>query len=257
MRLLSKIIKSFRVVESNIVSDADADISVSNLDKQLLEEARERHEEIILNAKREAENIISNAYSESDDILNETYEKARSISEIAGEKGYDEGYQLGQEKGYEEGYQLGYKDGKEDAEKLIKEALDIKNEYIHKKNQLMREVENDLINLVISIYEKVLYKKVEEDKELIISLVLNGIDNLEISEKLTIIVSQDDYEIVNYYRDTILAKASLIDELDVRKNIDMEKGDCILETSKGSVDVSINQQLEEVKDLLKTILSNE
>ena len=37
----------------------------------------------------------------------------------------------------------------------------------------------------------------------------------------------------------------------------MKKGDCILETSKGSVDVSISDQLREVKDLLTTILSNE
>ena len=37
----------------------------------------------------------------------------------------------------------------------------------------------------------------------------------------------------------------------------MKKGDCKLETSKGNVDVSIENQLEELKDLLTTILSDE
>ena len=37
----------------------------------------------------------------------------------------------------------------------------------------------------------------------------------------------------------------------------MKKGDCIIETSMGSVDVGINNQLDEIRDLLNNILSNE
>ena len=55
----------------------------------------------------------------------------------------------------------------------------------------------------------------------------------------------------------IEAKASLIEKLDIRVNSDMGKGDCVLETSKGSVDVSIDNQLDEVKELLTRILNNE
>lgn len=122
---------------------------------------------------------------------------------------------------------------------------------------MLKDLEEDIIQLVITIYEKVLNKKAEEDEELIVSLILNGIDNLEISERLTIIISQEDYDMVNKSKDIILAKASLIDELDIRINSDMEKGDCILETSKGSVNVSIKNQLDEVRDLLISILNNE
>ena len=37
----------------------------------------------------------------------------------------------------------------------------------------------------------------------------------------------------------------------------MKKGDCVLETSKGNIDVSLREQLGEIKDLLYTILNNE
>ena len=37
----------------------------------------------------------------------------------------------------------------------------------------------------------------------------------------------------------------------------MNKGDCILETSKGDVDISISNQLEEIKELIISILNNE
>ena len=254
---MSSIIKSFRVVERSIISNEDIDTNTTPLDDKLLGEAREKYEEIIRNAKEEAKIIINSAHGESEEKLNLAYERAKEISEEARAEGYKKGYEAGHEQGYKEGYEIGYKEGKEASEKLIREALDIKNSYIEQRSKLLKEAEEDLIDLVISIYEKVLYKNVEKDEEIIVNLVLNGIDNLEISEKLTVIVSKDNYESVEKSKEIILAKASLIDELDIRINSDMKKGDCILETSKGSVDVSIDNQLDEVKDLLTTILSNE
>ena len=253
---MSNIIKSYRVIETNISSEEKPDVNTP-LEEAFIEEAKEKYDEIILNAEKEAKEIVDSAYSESQENLNQAHEKAKEIYEDSKTKGYTDGYELGKENGYSEGYEKGYKEGKEDSEKLIIEALNIKDDYIQQKNKLLKDTEEDLIELVIAIYEKVLHKAVEEDEELIVSLVLKGIDNLEISEKLTIIVSEEDYKAVEKSRNIILAKASLINELDIRVNSDMKKGDCILETTKGSVDVSIKDQLDEVKDLLKTILSNE
>lgn len=257
MKLLSNIIKSFRVIERNIISNDEKDLENITLKKELLEEAKERYNEIIEEAQLEAEKIIENAHDEHDEILNQAYERAQDIFTKSESEGYNKGFKVGKDEGYKDGYEIGYGEGEKDSENLIREALEIKKSYIEKNNTILKDLEQDLIQLVIAIYEKVLYKKVDADEEVIVSLVLNGIDNLEISDKLTIIVSEEDYDMVNKSKDIILSKASLIDELDIRMNMDMKKGDCILETSKGSVDVSINDQLEEVKYLLNSILSNE
>ncbi|HSH35113.1 FliH/SctL family protein [Schnuerera sp.] len=254
---MSNIIKSFRVIERNIISNDEKDLENITLKKELLEEAKERYNEIIEEAQLEAEKIIENAHDEHDEILNQAYERAQDIFTKSESEGYNKGFKVGKDEGYKDGYEIGYGEGEKDSENLIREALEIKNSYIEKNNTILKDLEQDLIQLVIAIYEKVLYKKVDADEEVIVSLVLNGIDNLEISDKLTIIVSEEDYDMVNKSKDIILSKASLIDELDIRMNMDMKKGDCILETSKGSVDVSINDQLEEVKYLLNSILSNE
>lgn len=252
---MSNIIKSFRVIESDI-GDRNKVIANTLLEEKFIEEANEKYDAIILNAENEADKIIDLAYIKSEEKIDDAYKRTKKIIEKAKDKGYGEGHKLGMEKGFNQGYEKGFNQGKKNSEKLISEALDIKNEYIEQKNGLLRNMEKDLIELVISIYEKVLYKKVEEDEKLIISLVLNGIDNLEVAKKLTIIVSKENYNIVDKHKNKILAKASSVNELDIRVNSDMEKGDCIIETSKGSVDVSIDNQLDEVKDLLKTILSN-
>lgn len=256
---MSSIIKSSRVIERSIVSEKNIENEEkgNTLDEKLLEEAREKYKEILEAAGAEAKIILACAQEKSNKQISKAAEDAIKISKKAEKDGYEAGYKTGKEEGHKEGYSVGYGEGENESEKLIIEALDIKDQYIGEKSKLLEDVEKDLIDLVISIYEKIIYEKVEEDEEAIVSLVLNGIDNLEISEKLTIIVSKDNYETVEKSKNIILAKASLIEKLDIRVNSDMGKGDCVLETSKGSVDVSIDNQLDEVKELLTRILNNE
>ena len=253
---MSNIIRSSRIIESNIMSEPMPDVE-NPLEEKIIEEARKKYDSIVSDAQKEARKIIKSAHIESERKIAESYERIREKLKEAEAEGYDKGYRLGFEKGFNEGHKKGFEQGERDSKRLISEALDIKNMYIEKRNNALKDVEKDLIELVISIYEKVLYRKVEEDRELIVSLVLNGVDNLEVDRKLTIILPKESYEIVEEHRDEILAKVSSVNELDIRINSDMKQGDCIIETSKGSVDVSIDNQLEEVKDLLMTILSNE
>lgn len=228
-----------------------------NIKRAMIQEGQQESVRIIAQANQGAEKILEEAYLKADKILEEAERKTHEIFQKAKLEGYEKGHQDGEKTGYDQGYSQGYEEGEKTAQGLIEEALNIKKDYIEIRNNTLRELEKDVINLVISIYEKVLYKKVEEDEDLIVSLVLKGIDNLDISEQLTIIVSQEDYERVKESKNLILAKASLVNKLDIRINSDMEKGDCMIETSMGSVDVGIRSQMEEVEDLLLNILSNE
>lgn len=257
---MSSIIKSFRVIETYVedeIKDANKDAKVEIESKQILEESQKKYEEIISKANLEADRIISSAREEYDRQMELAKQKAKSLFEENRQAGYEEGYKDGEEAGFSKGYEDGFKKGEIEAQKLIDEALEIKNEYVNKRKKLLKETEEDIVNLIITIYEKVLHKKVEEDRDLILSLVLNGIKDLEVKGKLTIIVSKDDYEVIEQNKNHILAKATLIDDIDIRIDNDMEKGDCILETSKGDVDVSVGQQLKEIRELIISILNNE
>ena len=193
---MSNIIKSFKVIKSNEPSSERADIKFDAIYREIIEEAQRKGEEIIKHAEKKAEDIIDSAYMEYEKQVNNAYERAKLVFNENKEKGYEEGLLQGKEEGYKIGYKKGYKEGKNEAKKLISEALDIKNSYIRMRNNALKEAEKDLIELVITIYEKILYKKLEEDEKYIISLIINGLEGLEIKEKLTIIVSKEDYEVV-------------------------------------------------------------
>jgi len=250
---LSNVIKSFRLVEieSPRLEDREDKEDKENIDLSML--VKEEYEKIIEDAKLEASKIIEEAEAKQEEMINAAYERAKDITQTSKDEGYNKGYNHG----YDEGYNIGYIEGKEVADGIIKESLDIKNEYLETKQTLLKDLEEEVIELVISIYEKIINKKTSDDEELIISLVLNGIKNLDISDKLTIIASKEDYNMLEMSKDEILAKSSLISDLEIKYDMSFGKGDCVLETSKGNIDVSLKNQLDEVKDLLRTILNNE
>ena len=255
---MSNVIKSFRVVEKESVEEVVKQVentdNVDNIIKSvLLNEAKTEADVIIKIAEERSRQILSEIEEQRVIIINSAQEQSHDIIEEARKLGYDEGY----EKGYNKGFQKGYDEGKLVSDDLITESLNIKEEYITTRNKLLKELENDIIQLVINIYEKILDKEIEEGDDTITSLVLNGIKNLDPTDKLTIIVSKEDYPKLEESKDQILANASLINELDMKYDINLSKGDCILETAKGSIDISIRDQLEEVKELLNTILNNE
>jgi len=259
---LSNVIKSFRVIETEIIEPTnDLDDEKTYVDESIIEsiieeakiKGQNEYEKIIEDAKKKSLKIIEDAEEQKETMIDMAYARTEEILEEAKKTGYNEGYELG----YREGYETGYNEGKVKSDALINEAVEIKNGYIYKKESLLKELEEDIIELVISIYEKLINKKNEEDSELIISLVLNGINNLDLTDKLTIITSKEDFNILEMARNEILAKASMISELDIKYDISLEKGDCILETSKGNIDVSLKNQLAEVRELLTTILNNE
>lgn len=258
---MSKVIKSFRVIEKNNeitpLEHYSDDLLEKDYEKAYMEKYIElgklEYEKIINKANEKALNIINEAEDKRESLINDAYNRAKEVLEESKHYGFDEGYK----NGFDEGFNKGYKEGKLISDNLIRESLEIKNGYIEKKATLLEELEKDIIQLVIDIYEKVINKKNEEDSELIISLVLNGINNLDSTDKLTITTSKEDYDILEMNKDEILAKASMISELILKYDMSFEKGDCIIETSKGNIDASLKNQVEEVKELITTILNNE
>lgn len=259
---MSNLIKSFRVLEKSAVKsdvkslegDESIDIKVKEI---ILEEARTEAENIIMIAEERSKDILKDTEIEKKNILAQAEETSENLREKAKKEGYEEGHKKGYEEGLESGYDKGYSEGKIVSDGLIEESIEIKNSYIEKRNKLLEDLEKDIIKLVIEIYEKILDREIKEDDSMITSLVLKGIKNLDPTDKLTIIVSKEDFDTLNEAKNEILAKASLINELEVKYDINLSKGDCILETSKGNIDISIKDQIKEVRELLTTILNNE
>ncbi|WP_099187225.1 FliH/SctL family protein [Tepidibacter mesophilus] len=191
-------------------------------------------------AMKEKNSIIETAHKEYENIINSANEKA----ELELDKYKQEGYQ----KGYEEGF----KDGQEksiDKYKLeIDKAISIKNDVIRWKKDQIDEIEKDIINLVINSVDKIIKIKLDEDDEIILNLIKEALNKLTFTEKLTVRVNVDDFEKVNSSRDKILAMAGNIDDIQIKVDKSLEKGDLIIDTNAGSINPSIKSQFKIVKE---------
>ncbi|QIB26197.1 FliH/SctL family protein [Caloranaerobacter azorensis] len=241
---MSNIIKSYRVIVETPVTKDSVEDNRNNIEK-IMEDAWKKHDEIINKAKAEAEMLLNEARENADAIMEKTYEKSRLVIEES------------KQKGYEEGYKKGYEEGCIEAEKIIKEANSIKREYLQKRAAYLKQLEKDIVELVISISEKIINQKLDDDKEVIISIILKGLENLLVSDKVVIRVSKDDYDVVELAKERLLAEASLIEDIKVKIDNNLQKGSCIIETERGCVDVGINTQIETMKKTLKDILNSE
>ncbi|EOC99307.1 FliH/SctL family protein [Caldisalinibacter kiritimatiensis] len=245
---MSNVIKYNFVIEEEATPQQNKPETYNNKENEIEERLKELEkikQQIISDAELQAERIIQDAKDKADEYIEGSYAKSKEIIEEARKQGFNEGYSKG------------YQEGKEDADKLIEEANEIKREYLERSRKVIKNIEKDVIELVIKNCEKIINMKLDDDKELILSIVEKGLESLAVSEKVTIRVSPDDYDVVELSKGRILAMATLVEDIVIKKDNNLERGGCIIETEKGSVDVSIKSQIEEMKKTLYSLIDSE
>lgn len=195
--------------------------------------------------EEEIQNRLRNASVEAEKIIQEAYENAKEI------------YQNAKAEGYEEGKKEGYEDGKSEADYLIQEALQIKEALQRSKREAAKAFEKELVDLVIETVEKILYERVEDSYETIIGLIKLGLEKCTYTDSLVIRVSPEDYGYAISARPKILSLAENIDDIQIKQDAAFKKGSCVIDTISGSIDSSIETQLNQIKELFKELLESE
>lgn len=246
MTYLSRVIKSSRVIDETVNNKLDFEKNnTRDIAENIIEDAKKKYDCLIKTAENEANNIISNANLRVDKILESTYEKAEELLENARNNGFNEGYEVG------------YNEGKLISDNLIKESNEIKENYLKEREFTLNNIEKDVIDLVIFSTEKILNYELNNDREMIISIIKNGLNKLNNCSNIIVRICKDDYDIVELSKDKILSDVSLIEDINFKVDNTLEKGDCIIETANGIVDTSIQSQVKELKKILYDLLTSE
>lgn len=219
------------------------------------------YENIISVAKKQAKDILNDAIAEAASIKSSVIKDAEEELEKIKKESYESSYELGRREGEsvgrKEGFESGFKEGQEESEELIRESEKIRDQAIKERDEMLENVEAEVVELVLNIAETVLNKKLKEDDHTIVNLVMKGLESLSSRENIRVRVSADDFDKINSAKEEILSKVSLIDELHIDVDSNLKSGDCIIESSKGDVDVSVNTQLKNIEESIKSLLDSE
>lgn len=204
---------------------------------------REEEARILEEARREAQQILEDAARQADRERERVFEEGRQEGYA---RGYDEGYQKAEEE-----FRGEIREHLQEFEDDMKKALDAVD--TARKNCLHTYLE-ELKDCAIAIGEKVIHISLRSSGEVIKQMIISATEKLKKTAWVKIYMDKYDYDMM------MEADAGVIDELshlsDNIKFIVMDKedrGSCIIEMPEEIVDVSVNTQIENIKDILENV----
>lgn len=209
-----------------------------------LEEARNEANTLLEEADQEAATILKKAEDSSERILQDAYEQAKGIMENA------------QEEGYKKGYDQGYKESHDEAQAIIDQALGIRDAWHKEREKILKDSEREIVELVLESLQKVLNKQVDEG-EYIEGLVKNALLKMTQVTQFVLRVSPEDYNQAISIKPMILAMTEKIEDVEIRQDIHLEKGSCVVDSDAGSIDSGLWTQYEQIKTVFEDLLRSE
>jgi len=205
-----------------------------------------------LNVDNQIQRMLDDAQVEADRMLRDARESAVAIEAEAldqmkslYEKTYQEALDAGRAEGFANGHQ--------EASEAIAEALEIKAQWRQKVDALLPSLEVEAVHLVLSCVEKVLGEMVVEP-DYVAQLLRVGFERIAYTATIEVRVCERDYDYALTLREKALSMVDGVDEIQFKLDYALEPGQMLIETTRGSVDVSIQAQIEKIRHLFESIL---
>lgn len=199
-----------------------------------------------------ARNIVADAQIEADAMLLQANVESMRMLEEASEKLVRLEAEA-KENGYQTGYDEGYESGVSESEHLVKEAENLRETYEDNWVAVKKSAEPQMFKIVMNIFEKLFGKYLDLNPDVILNLIRQGFDESNISGKIIIRVSTDDYDYTLEHKEEVLEMLETSVEVEFAKDVNLVKGDCVIETEFGYINSSLGYRFEEIRKNLQYI----
>ena len=196
---------------------------------------------LVIAARSEAERILSKAHVEADALIEEANQKAEEIRLQA------------QEEGYHKGYEEALSAAKTGVLESIERISEMANNTAADMSCILNTLEEGVVDLALSIAEKVVHKRLAEDRSLILSMVEGALEYVDVMEVIRIRINPEDLGILRSHWEQGYINVS-------GRNIDLvsdprvQLGGCIIDTTGSVVDAQIETKLAEIERAFRSEL---
>lgn len=175
-------------------------------------------------------------------MLNEANRQSEDILKQAREDGHRQGYEAGSALAREE-LEEEYRQKQEELERLRQQLTE---DY----DCELRELEPKLLDVIVTVVEKVFHIQFDDKREILLYLVCNTMANIEGSHNFRVRVGEEQKAFLENHRDDILDRVGHDMALEILSDASLEGNQCVIETETGVFDCSLGVQLENlIKDL--------
>lgn len=245
---MSKLLKCFDVKVDNLYFLKDIDCFEKTEDQKIPSSNSSHHDENQIiesdykyGSTLYANKIIEDAKKEAQNIRLLTIADMKNELEIAQNNGYLKGLQLGKEEALAEN------------QKVLSELKSLLNTLDIQKNIILTRYEDQIKDLAISIAKKIINIELEADDSAFINIYKSSVKDFNNVEWLKISVSEYEIEFATTNADLLMSMVKGAKYIDIIKLDGAPRGTCIVETSQGIVNSSIEIQLNRIVEAFSNI----
>jgi flagellar assembly protein FliH len=167
------------------------------------------------------------------------------------QENFDRLEQEAYEKGFAQGEKDGFELGEKKALKIIDNIEKLFMEIASLKQDILRENEKEILDLIFAVVEKIVHHEVRQDDTAIKEAILNALDMAMEKSKVIFNVNPDDYDFVEKLRPDLFRQNNEIKSIVVTSDPAISSGGCFLETPRGNIDATIESKLEKIYQCLQ------
>lgn len=218
----------------------------------IIESAKNAAFEEVKKQTDEAQTIKAQAENEAQKIIADAREQASQI-QAKSEIEKDEIKRNSYEEGLKEGKKDGYDSGKEEVNRLIDRSHKILEAVLNRREQILNETEEQIVQLVLLMTRKVVKVMSENQKSVVMANVLSALKKVKARGDVTIRVNLEDVKLTTEHIKDFIEQVESVSGITVVEDSSVEKGGCIVETDFGAIDARISSQLSELESKILEI----
>ena len=184
--------------------------------------------------------------SEETKIENKVLEKLTLIQAEAYQKAFD--------LGLEEGLKKALTEKTNDINHNLDELEKLMLKLINLKEEMAKQNESHLIQLVYEIARRIAFDHIEENPEVVISVIKNAIEIAQANEDITVLVSGTQVDFLEKMKLQTGREFEFLKKIKFQVSDQVTSGSCIIETNFGVVDARIEERVNKLWTELKQAL---
>ena len=200
----------------------------------------------------QAQKIRREAEDEAARIIEEANGKASEIETSAGQS--VQGLETEAERrGFQAGREAGFAEGRAEVERLIERVHTVLDRAQDKRAEILAETEQQIVDLVLLITRKVVKVISENQRNVVVSNVVQALRKVKGRGDIVIRVNVDDLKLATEHTADFVRLIESVKGITVVEDSSVDRGGCIIETEFGEIDARISSQLSELEQKILEI----
>jgi flagellar assembly protein FliH len=200
-----------------------------------------------------AKSILENARNKSEQIVIRAYEDARTIEEealVKAEHLKNEAYERGHQEGYHKAYHETMQQTKIESEAIIASAMELLNNAKAEYEEYLQIKTQEINDLIITIANTVLKKEVE-DRSSINSMIYEAIERSKMSEKFIIRCNSIYVDELKDRSDIWKKQLGFLGDIFIIGDDSLEPGNAVIDKGNGKIITGIDYALQRIEEILE------